>query len=107
MAGHRHDQVDGAEWWSRLRDHTLVDCRWDPDTDYYRGGFCRDPDNLSRRELRRCRRFLDMLLYGAAPDYLVTARKIVAAHPQLRAEYAKRIEQRAKEMWERQGLSYA
>jgi hypothetical protein len=93
------EKLTDAEWWVRYDNGTLVDCTWDPDTDPGKvDGLCRDPDHLSDLDQRRCRRLLDMLLHVPSREGLTTARKIIAAHPQMRVEYAKRIEQCAKRM---------
>jgi hypothetical protein len=72
---------------------------WSPDLNLNGiGPLVKDPDNLSRVSLRRNRMMLDMLI--ACGD-LMTARKITAAHAQLRVEYAGKIQARAKEISER------
>jgi hypothetical protein len=69
-----------------------VDCRWYPgnDVNSFRET---NPDKPTRADNRRHRRLLDMLL--SAGD-VVTARKIVGAHPYLR-DYEDKIRQCAKE----------
>jgi hypothetical protein len=67
--------------------------RWPTDLDLNSlGPLVRDPSHLSPKSLRRNRLLLDMLLDTGD---LITAQKIVAAHPELRVEYEGRIRQPA------------
>lgn len=73
--------------------------RWSPDLNLNSiGPLVRDPDNLSPVSLRRNRLFLDMLIGTGGQASLQRARKIIVAHPQLRAEYADKIQARAKRL---------
>ena len=85
------------EWWVRRHERmTGVHCRWSPDLDVNGiGPLVQDPDNLSRASLRRNRLLLNMHIVCGD---LTTARKIIAAYPQLRAEYETKIQARAKQL---------